>query len=302
MHPIQAARDMYYTHVLYEEERHMAAGSTYLSRLADCFRIPRIYRANMAATTVMLGQQTCGINIISFYSSTIFVESGLSTDQALYASLGYGALQFVAVCCIMPFMDKAGRRALLLVSFPGMALMLFGAAFSFYMPEGTGRLALIVLFIYLFTIFYSIGEGPVAFMHSAEVFPTIQREQGMAWAVFINNTFAGILGLTFPRLLRAFGSTGAFCFYAALNLATLVFVFTLIRETARLTLEELDQVYYPKTRQFAAYQTKQWLPYFFKRYFLFQKDLRLEPFYVQQHNELKRAPTASSDRARRSSA
>ena len=26
-------------------------------------------------------------------------------------------------------------------------------------------------------------------MYSAEVFPTIQREQGMAWAVCINNTF-----------------------------------------------------------------------------------------------------------------
>jgi hypothetical protein len=44
-------------------------------------------------------------------------------------------------------------------------------------------------FIYLFTICYSLGEGPVAFQYSAEVFPTIQREQGMAWAVCINNTF-----------------------------------------------------------------------------------------------------------------
>jgi hypothetical protein len=33
---------------------------------------------------------------------------------------------------------------------------------------------------------YSLGEGPVAFQYSAEVFPTIQREQGMAWAVCIN--------------------------------------------------------------------------------------------------------------------
>ena len=44
-------------------------------------------------------------------------------------------------------------------------------------------------FVYLFTIAYSLGEGPVAFQYSAEVFPTIQREQGMAWAVCINNTF-----------------------------------------------------------------------------------------------------------------
>jgi hypothetical protein len=50
-------------------------------------------------------------------------------------------------------------------------------------------------FVYLFTICYSLGEGPVAFQYSAEVFPTIQREQGMAWAVFINNFF-GLFGFT----------------------------------------------------------------------------------------------------------
>jgi hypothetical protein len=47
----------------------------------------------------------------------------------------------------------------------------------------------VIRFVYLFTICYSLGEGPVAFQYSAEVFPTIQREQGMAWAVCINNTF-----------------------------------------------------------------------------------------------------------------
>jgi hypothetical protein len=44
-------------------------------------------------------------------------------------------------------------------------------------------------FVYLFTIMYSFGEGPVAFQYSAEVFPNIQREQGMAFVVFINNFF-----------------------------------------------------------------------------------------------------------------
>ena len=44
-------------------------------------------------------------------------------------------------------------------------------------------------FVHLFTIAYCLGEGPVAFQYSAEVFPTIQREQGMAWAVCINNVF-----------------------------------------------------------------------------------------------------------------
>ena len=34
-----------------------------------------------------------------------------------------------------------------------------------------------------------MGEGPVAFQYSAEVFDNIHREQGMSWVVFINNFF-----------------------------------------------------------------------------------------------------------------
>ncbi len=61
-HPIIAARDYYYSYVLYNEELKLARGSGYFSRLWDCFRVPRIRRANYGASTVMLAQQMCGIN------------------------------------------------------------------------------------------------------------------------------------------------------------------------------------------------------------------------------------------------
>lgn len=61
--------------------------------------------------------------------------------------------------------------------------------------DRAARVGPVVLFVYLFTIAYSLGEGPIAFQYSAEVFPTIQREQGMAWAVCINNTFGEHIGI-----------------------------------------------------------------------------------------------------------
>jgi MFS family permease len=61
-HPIIAARDYYYSYVIYEEEKAVAGGGSYFSRMADIFRIPRIRRANYGASTVMLAQQMCGIN------------------------------------------------------------------------------------------------------------------------------------------------------------------------------------------------------------------------------------------------
>lgn len=61
-HPIIAARDYYYSYILYEEEKKAAEGSNYFTRLRDCFTIPRIRRGNYGASTVMIAQQMCGIN------------------------------------------------------------------------------------------------------------------------------------------------------------------------------------------------------------------------------------------------
>jgi MFS family permease len=261
--PLIAARDLYYSHVLYEIEKTQGGGKSYVSRLADIFRVPRIRRGTLAASTVMIAQQMCGINIISFYSSTVFVRSGYSEEQALFASLGFGALNFVCTIPAIFLIDTFGRRSLLLSTFPLMCVFLLATGLTFLMDEARTQLrtGLIALWIYLFTAFYSVGEGPVAFMYSAEVFPNIHREQGMAWAVCVNNFFAAILGLTFPSMERAMTTMGAcelpavrrrllttVCFYAGLNAVALVWIFFWVPETKGLTLEELDRASPPHAK------------------------------------------------------
>ncbi|RDW71661.1 putative facilitated glucose transporter [Coleophoma crateriformis] len=271
--PIIAARDYYYSYVIYEVELQEAQGSGYFSRLRDCFTVPRIRRANYGATTVMLAQQMCGINIISFYSSTIFENVGYTATEALYASLGYGAIQVVFTIPTLFLIDTKGRRTLCLITFPLMCIFLLAGGLSLLNTTGSRaeKIGPVVLFVYLFTICYSLGEGPVAFQYSAEVFPTIQREQGMAWAVCINNTFAGILSLTFPRMQTVMTPTGAFGFYAGLNLIAWFMIFCFVRETKQLTLEEIDQVFSVPTKTFLHYELTEWLPWFVRRYILLQR-------------------------------
>ncbi|KAL9004688.1 MAG: hypothetical protein Q9188_002503 [Gyalolechia gomerana] len=271
-HPIIAARDFYYSNVIYVEELKLARGAGYFARMWDCFAVPRIRRANYGASTVMIGQQMCGINIISFYSSSIFERAGYSGDQALYASLGYGAIQVVFTIPTLFLIDTKGRRTLTLITFPLMCIFLLAAGLSLLKNTGSpgAQIGPVILFVYLFTIAYSLGEGPVAFQYSAEVFPTIQREQGMAWAVCINNTFAGVLSLTFPRMQTVMTPTGAFGFYAGLNLIAWFMVFAFVRETKQLTLEELDQVFSVPTSKFISHELTVWLPYFLKRHVLRQ--------------------------------
>lgn len=192
-HPIIAARDYYYSVVIYHEEQRLAHGAGYFSRLADCFWVPRCRRANYGASTVMLAQQVRGLEasvmsliiclrcaasivsiviyplltlvVISFYSSTIFTRVGFTPVQALYASLGYGALQFVSTIPTVFLIDTKGRRTLTLIvrhavvkllqlfgltivkTFPLMCIFLLAAGLSLLKNTGSkgGRLGPVTL-------------------------------------------------------------------------------------------------------------------------------------------------------------
>lgn len=125
-----------------------------------------------------------------------------------------------------------------------MAWTLLAAGMCFLISPDAGlvRIGLIAFFIYLFAAFYSVGEGPVPFAYSAEVFPLRNREVGMAWAVTVGLGFASILSLTFPSMVQTLTKAGAFGFYAFLNIVALCMIFVFVPETKARTLEELDQV------------------------------------------------------------
>ncbi|TFK44551.1 hypothetical protein BDQ12DRAFT_673197 [Crucibulum laeve] len=277
---LQAARDLYYVHRQLMEEFAVLKGSTYVSRFIELFTVPRIRRATLASWVVMIAQQMCGINIIAFYSSTIFSVAGYSVKSALLASFGFGLVNWLFAFPAVWTIDTFGRRNLLLFTFPNMAWTLLAAGFCFLIPtSNSARVPLIAFFVFLFGAFYSPGEGPVPFTYSAEVFPLTHREMGMSWAVSTCLFWAAVLSLTFPRLLSAFGSVGAFGFYAGLNVVAFAMIFFLLPETKQRTLEELDYIFAVPTSKHIAYQGKTFLPYFIKRWVLFRKDTKLEPLY-----------------------
>lgn len=173
---LQAARDLYYISAQINIEREIIGKSNYVSRFIELFTIPRVRRATLASFTVMLAQQMCGINIVAFYSSTIFQNAGASVTSALLASWGFGLVNFVFAWPAIWTIDTFGRRSLLLFTFPQMAWTLLACGFCFWIPQSSNaHLGMISLFVYLFAAFYSPGEGPVPFTYSAEVFPLSHR-------------------------------------------------------------------------------------------------------------------------------
>lgn len=301
---IQVARDLYNIHSALELEAHVIAKSTYVVRFFELFTIPRVRRATLAAFTVMIAQQMCGINIIAFYSSTVFEDAGATQYEALTFSLIFGAVNFAFAFPALKTIDTFGRRSLLLFTFPQMTWTLLAAGLCTLIDKGnSARTGLVALFVYLFAAFYSPGEGPVPFTYSAEVFPLSHREVGMSFAVATCLFWAAILSISFPFLLAKTGTVGAFGFYAGLNAVAFVMIFFWVPgscqspsncrpkivancmtiETKQKTLEELDYVFAVPTSKFAKYQLTEAAPWWIKRYVLFQKSATLRPLYQEEH-------------------
>ncbi len=249
--------------------------------------------------------------------------------MALLGSFGFGAVNFIFALPAFLTIDTFGRRSLLLFTFPNMAWTLLAAGFAFYIPKSSSaHLGVIALFVYLFAAFYSPGEGPVPFTYSAEVFPLSHREVGMGWAVATCLFWAAVLGLTFPKILEAFTPTGAFGFFAGLNIVAWVMIFFWVPETKvrfhsslvsclghqtdpwqQRTLEELDYIFAVPTHRFMSYQAGTWLPWFIKRYIFWNKSAELKPLYTfengvmmdikeqKQHAERVRAESVARDDA-----
>jgi MFS family permease len=305
--PLQAARDLYFIQaqivqeeVLIEESGFAKTGNLF-TRFIELFTVPRLFRATQASGIAMIIQQMCGsksyilhstlmlgtlltpqnsVNIIAFYSSTIFSEAGASNINALLASFGFGIINFIFAWPAIWTIDTFGRRNLLIFTFPQMFWTLLAAGMCFFIPgNGNNRLGAIAFFIYLFDAFYSPGAGPVPFTYSAEVFPLSHREVGMSWAVATNNFWASVLSLTFPRMLLAFKPQGAFGFYAGLNLVALLMIFLWLPETKQRTLEEMDYIFAVPMRTHMKFQAGKMFPWWFKRYILRRKGVPAPQLY-----------------------
>lgn len=164
---LQAARDVYSAWEGVLAERELNA-SKRANRFIELFTLRRVRKGTQSASFVMFMQQFCGVNVIAYYSSTIFQTAGATEVAALGASLGWGTVNWLMALPAIWTIDIVGRRGLLLIGFPLMSIFLFWTGFSFYIPEGNAQIAMIALGTYLHCMAYSPTEGPVPFTYSSE--------------------------------------------------------------------------------------------------------------------------------------
>ena len=94
---------------------------------------PAVKRALLVGIGMAVLQQFIGINAVIYFGPEIFQYAGFtSTGSALMATLGIGAINVLATFIAIAFIDKIGRRPLLIFGLSGMFLSLIVLAGAFH--------------------------------------------------------------------------------------------------------------------------------------------------------------------------
>lgn len=258
----------------------------YFKRLIELWRNKRCQRALLSASIAMISQQLTGVNMIAplgteFWSKSL--ESTTPPQTIAIIGLIFGAVTYLGGLPSYWLSDRYGRSIMLALGLPNMAWSMFVFAFLFKIPEqSAGRTPLAIVFSSIFTLFYASTAGTSPSSISAEVFPLVSREVGMAVSVAVNLTGAGILVLVLPQLLHSIGTTALLLVFAALNVVAFVLVFLFVPETRRRTLEELQYTFDLSTRLHVEYRTGYIRRCFFENVWRFVRGEKVKsptPFY-----------------------
>jgi SP family arabinose:H+ symporter-like MFS transporter len=196
----------------------------------------------LIAVVLMACSQFCGINAIMYYSTKIFSAAGGGQNAAFASSVWVGLINFAFTFVAIGFVDKAGRRPLLLIgtAVQVVALALVGWMFHAQMP-GIGLLVCVILFIAAF----AMGMGPVGWLFCSEIFPNKLRGRAMSVAALTVWVSCYLVAQTFPMLNDSptFGPAKTFWAYAAVSLFSFLFVLMRVPETKGRTLEEIEKMW-----------------------------------------------------------
>ena len=105
-------------------------GNKEQSNIRELFR-PAMRLVLSIGIVVAVLQQITGINSVFFYAPIIFEQSGIGTDASFVQAILVGLINLVFTVLAILFIDRLGRKPLLIIGVSGIALCMFLLAYGF---------------------------------------------------------------------------------------------------------------------------------------------------------------------------
>jgi sugar porter (SP) family MFS transporter len=191
-------------------------------------------------------QQFVGINVIFYYSTTLWHSVGFNESNAFAITVATSVINVLVTLVAIALVDRIGRKPLLVIGSAGMAVTLAMMAWCFAQASGSGAdislpapwgpVALVAANLYV--IFFGVSWGPVVWVLLGEMFPNRIRAMALAVAAAAQWLANFAITSTFPAMAQ-FSLPFSYGVYAAFAALSLVFVLKFVRETRGVELEDM---------------------------------------------------------------
>jgi SP family arabinose:H+ symporter-like MFS transporter len=197
----------------------------------------RLRKALLLGVGLAVLQQWCGINVIFNYAEEVFSAAGYSVSDILFNIVVTGAVNLVFTFVAIGFVDRYGRRVLMLTGAAGLAISYTCLGALYYAhSRGVHMLVLVVVAIAC----YAMSLAPVTWVVISEIFPNRVRGAAMSVAITALWLASFVLTYTFPLFNHALGAAWTFWIYAMVCVAGFVFIKARLPETKGKTLEQIE--------------------------------------------------------------
>ncbi len=190
------------------------------------------------AVSFAVFNQVSGINAIIYYAPRIFEMTGLGKQSSLLSSVGIGAVNLLFTLIALNFIDRFGRRTLMMIGSFGLILTLGLVSRAFYLNDFGGLMITVLLLVYI--AFFAFSQGAVIWVFISEIFPNQVRAKGQTLGSLTHWVMAAIVAFSFPMLAESLGGGNTFLFFCIMMVVQLLFVWKLMPETKGKSLEQLE--------------------------------------------------------------
>ena len=203
------------------------------------FQKPVIY-VLLIGIALGIFQQGSGINAIMYYGPVIFESAGfLPVKNAILATFCIGVVNFIFTIFTSFYIDKLGRRVLLLSGTFIAAISLFSVSYFFAYPA-EGQQLWILGFLSLYVMGYCISVGSLFWVLIAEIFPLSVRGLAMSIATLMQCGANFVISLSFLSVYNFMGQALTFSLFGFICFLAYQFIYFFIPETKGVSLEKIE--------------------------------------------------------------
>lgn len=194
----------------------------------------------LLAFLIAFFNQVSGINAINYYAPRIFqlIFGEGSELAALAGTIGVGVVNLAFTMLAFVFIDRFGRRVLIIFGASLMIVMHTLVAWQLSLPAPNAAVAMAGILGFIAS--FAVSSGAVIWVYISEVFPNVVRAKGQALGCFTHWFMCTIISWAFPVVAESTG-TWAFAFFAFMMAVQLVWAVFFMPETKGGTIEDIEK-------------------------------------------------------------